>query len=243
MVLSCHYAKTFHFSIQEICKCLNSTQTVAQCCFSYERLERTAEWNAPHSHTPIFYHFDLSVLRNSHLCPASVPTVRSVFAHLLHDRAIEQSTSRAAINLQLVCANIRARCLSIIHHVLLCLCKSKCVSPWKQPSVSAGGCWFQRPRRLQPRFSVQTVLCSTFCDMRWNKPAAASLSGGFYLNFSQRATGSVCFQTRQKFIIKLIKAYLLVVFTLFVLIVELQCSWCTEYSQTCIFTHYKVHKV
>lgn len=38
------------------------------------------------------------------------------------------------VNLQPLCANVRARRRLIIHHLLLRRCKSKCVSPWKQPS-------------------------------------------------------------------------------------------------------------
>lgn len=71
---------------------------------------------------------------------------------------IQESTSISGINLQQVCANIRSWYLSIIHRVLLCLFKSKCVSPWKQPCSSTRGCWFQRPCRHRPIFPVWLLL-------------------------------------------------------------------------------------
>lgn len=54
----------------------------------------------------------------------------SAFVYLLHGRR----HGRARVNLQPLCANVRTRRRLIIHHLLLRRCKSKCVSPWKQPS-------------------------------------------------------------------------------------------------------------
>lgn len=67
--------------------------------------------------------------------------------------------------------------LSIIHHVLLCLCKAKCVSPWKQPSVSAGGCFSGHvDSDLVPRYQAVPI-CSTLSYVRWSGPASQSVAG------------------------------------------------------------------
>lgn len=58
------------------------------------------------------------------------PKTLSAFVYLLNG----SRHGRAGVNLQPLCANVRARQRLIIHHLLLRHCKSKCVSPWKQPS-------------------------------------------------------------------------------------------------------------
>lgn len=72
--------------------------------------------------------------------------------------SVQESMRFAGINLQLVHSNIRAWYLLIIHCVLLCRCKSKCGSPWKQPAGSTRRCWFQRSPSLLP---VQAPQSST----------------------------------------------------------------------------------
>lgn len=87
--------------------------------------------------------------------PAFIPTLCLATCCMC---PIQESMSISGINLQQVCANIRSWYLSIIHRVLLCLFKSKCVSPWKQPCSSTRGCWFQRPCRHRPIFPVWLLL-------------------------------------------------------------------------------------
>ena len=103
-----------------------------------------------HSHTDLTHH-PFKVVR----CVTQQSSVSSLSSHsaLLSTCCttsvlFQESMGIAGINLQLVSANIRAWYLSIIHPAPLCLCTCKCVSPWKQPSASAGGCGFQPPTSL-----------------------------------------------------------------------------------------------
>lgn len=82
---------------------------VALFCFFSECLKKIGPKCQIHTHTLTFHHFKLvSLLCNSRAYPALVLTVPCVFVYLLHLCAIHESMSIAGINLQLVCANIRA---------------------------------------------------------------------------------------------------------------------------------------
>lgn len=100
-----------------------------------KHLENTAKWNIHITWEHNYGHIWLLcvTINNTSLYPASLPTV-CVCAPVAWFTS-QESMSIAGVDLQPVCANIRAWYLSIINHVPLCRGKSKCVSPWKQPHV------------------------------------------------------------------------------------------------------------
>lgn len=97
-----------------------------------------------HTNTVNSAHYAKNVLDSTHVNPVSIASECFCLSFMQNDGA-PVSLGIGGINLPPICANIRTWHPSIIHFLLLCQCQPKSISPWKQPSGSTRGCWFQQP--------------------------------------------------------------------------------------------------